>query len=370
MTTPLLFQCDVPSVTPASAWQFFPADKDRNDMEFVPSEGFYRSKGGRLCSPPIPCVAEPFAFYRLRFHSRYSERGYYAVFFRDTQNKDLADDIYGSVDPSDQWIDNDYCFRGRESGRSFVLQFIGHGNIEVKNIRVENVPASDVCQWSDQLGASLPPFHFIAPADSRKHLPRTMQSLRTGPSLRIVMLGDSIINDTNNSNWDALVRRRYPHCALQIIASVRGSTGCWFYQDDDAFQSCVAAHKPQLLIIGGISHRNDLDAIDRVIQKAQTQLRCEILLLSGPMGKDWRPQNPAHPNAPLPVCAYGGDPFNNAMAKLAEQRGIAFLDMNTPWHQYLAASGKPWEYFHRDTVHANDRAKRILGQMLERYFQP
>lgn len=72
----------------------------------------------------------------------------------------------------------------------------------------------------------------------------------------------------------------------------------------------------------------------------------------------------------LDQVAYIGDPFNTQLAALTEDMGVEFLDMNDIWHRYLGASGKPWRWFHRDAVHANDRGKQILARVLERYFKP
>lgn len=73
----------------------------------------YASKGGRLEGPAIPCVEDEFVFYRGRFESRFTERGYYAVLFQDATGKNQIDDVYGAVEPSTRWAEAVYCFRGR-----------------------------------------------------------------------------------------------------------------------------------------------------------------------------------------------------------------------------------------------------------------
>lgn len=354
----------------SAEWTFHPSAQSREETEVVASEGVYASKGGRLEGPAIPCAEDEFAFYRLRFQSRFTERGYYAVFFQDATGENQVDDIYGGVEPSTQWAEQEYCFRGREGGRTFRLQFISHGIVDVRDVEVERVTASEVRRWADRFYEDLPPLQYAPARERWEHLLRTMDRLRRGGVLRVVMLGDSIINDTNNSNWDALIGRQYPHCRIQVITSVRGSTGCWYYQEPEALKTYVIDRRPDLLIIGGISHRQDLDAIRKVILGAKQATDCEVLLMSGPMGADWRPYDPANPDRALAPATYDGDPFNERLAVLADETDVAFLDMNTVWHQYLAASGKPWRWFHRDAVHANDRGKQILARILERFFTP
>lgn len=345
-----------------------PTDRPRTDTEFVASEGSHPSKGGRLEGPAVRCTDEPFAFYRLRFQSRFTQSGYYAVFFQTAAGENLVDDIYGGIEPSPEWTDRVFCFRGREGAVAFRLQFISHGAVAVRKIAVEVVDREAVCAWADRLYATLPPLEIELDADRWQWLPRTAKRLREGGAWRVVMLGDSIVNDTANSNWDALAMRQHPLCRLQVIASVRGSTGCWRYREPEDFRTCVTDRRPDLLLIGGISHREDLDAIRDVVRRARAEVGCEVLLLSGPMGPDWRPASAAPAGAPLPAQACTGDPFNARLRTLAQAEAVAFFDMHTAWHGYLGASQRPWQFFHRDALHANDRGKQILARLMARFF--
>ena len=353
-------------------WRYVPPALGRDDEEFISSEGRFPSKGGRLHGPTVRCDTDPFAFYRVRFASRFSESGYYAVTFQDAAGRDLVDDLYGVVDASSAWQKHQVCFRGRELGRTLGVQFVSYGQIAVQHLSVERVGPAVVRRWADRLYATLPPLLPCTPMVTAQRMERTMQRLRDGGErpLRVVMLGDSIINDINNSNWDALVGRHYPRCRIQVIASVRGATGCWYYREDEHFDHYVRRRRPDLLIVGGISHRHDLDAIGEVIDKALDTIGCEVLLLSGPMGTDWRASDPNRPAATLPRATYTGDSFSGQLATLAKQAGIDFLDMNRWWNEYLGASGMPFHWFHRDPVHANDRGRQVLGRMLEWYFAP
>lgn len=349
-------------------WRFIPSDLKPEQMEFVPSEGAYASKGGRLESPALACVSQPYAFYRLRFQTRWAKSGYYAVFFQDQAGLDQVDDIYGGVEASSEWTRHEYCFRSREHAAAFRMQWVSHGPLAVREVTVEPVDRTAVCAWADGFYATLPPTCDRAVEPCGDALPRTMRRLHDGGAWRVVMLGDSIINDTNNSNWDALLARRYPQSQLQIITSVRGATGCWHYREKKHLQTYVLDRRPDLLIIGGISHRKDLPAIRDVITQTRAARDCEILLMSGPMGPDWRDRDEADLSARLPASTYAGDPFNDQLAELAKETNVAFLDMNTSWGRYLGKSQASWRWFHRDAVHANDRGKQILGRLLEQYF--
>jgi hypothetical protein len=78
--------------------------------------------------------------------------------------------------------------------------------------------------------AKIPAVTVELPASRLQRLPETMKRLRDGGTLRIVMLGDSIINDTARSCWHELLKEHYPKCRTVRVVSVRGgTTGCWFY---------------------------------------------------------------------------------------------------------------------------------------------
>jgi hypothetical protein len=366
----LLYEAKSPLGPDTVGWTYLPSANPAGKPVWIESEGYYQDKGGRWTGPRIACTADPFQFYRLDFTSKAEANGYYAVFFQDKDGQDLVSDIYASVYSSQDWEKNTVCFRGREGGVTFTVNFIGTRPILVRDIKVATATKAEVCQWADRLCASLPPLDFVADPGRWTRLPRTLRRLRDGGALRIVMLGDSIINDTNNSNYDALLMRMYPQAEVRVVCSVRGGTGCWHYQDDAQHKAYVLDLAPDLLMIGGISHRQDLAAIRQVIRKTKAQCDGEILLMSGPMAQDWRPWDEKNPGQPLATTTYPGDEFNGQMKRLAAEEGVEFLDMNTPWHEYLAASGKPHEWFHRDLVHANDRGKQVLARILERYFAP
>jgi hypothetical protein len=236
-------------------------------------------------------------------------------------------------------------------------------------MQVRRISAEEAAEWCDSLYSTLPPLSFVPPANRLKLLPKTFDKMKRGGSLRIVMLGDSIINDTFNSNFQSLVLRLHPKTDMRFICSVRGSTGCWFYQEPEQFKKYVADLKPDLLVIGGISQKDDIDAIRKVIEMTRKHIGCEILLVSGPLGEDWRTHDELQPDAALPVQAWTPNPFVEKQKHLAEEMQVAFLDSATAWHEYLGASGKTWQWFHRDKVHGNDRGKQVAGRLLEAYFK-
>ncbi|MCR4413338.1 MAG: SGNH/GDSL hydrolase family protein [Thermoguttaceae bacterium] len=215
--------------------------------------------------------------------------------------------------------------------------------------------------------ARIPPVNVELPPDRLKRLPETMKRLREGGTLRIVMLGDSIINDTARSCWHELVARHYPKCRIVRVVSVRGGTGCWFYKQPGKIERYVLNQRPDLVIIGGISHNYDVESIRECLKQIRAASKCEFFLMTGPFGaadplsgEDWRQR------------AGGGkdEKYAAELKALADEFGAEFLDMQLVWGQYIRGAKKPLDFFKRDPVHANAEGEAVLARILEQYFTP
>ena len=211
----------------------------------------------------------------------------------------------------------------------------------------------------------IPPVRYNPPNNRWKNLPLTKKFLSGSGTFRVVMLGDSIVNDTSRSCWNLLVERRYPKCKIEKITSVRGSTGCWWYKEPGRVKKFVLDQKPALVIIGGISNRDDMDSIHEVIRQIKAESDADILLMTGAFGsvdprdnKQWqRISDPNHFSE-----------YRKGLEQLARETGAAFLDMETAWAEYIRNSGKELDWFKRDPIHANERGEQIPGRILESYF--
>jgi len=109
--------------------------------------------------------------------------------------------------------------------------------------------------------SQMPAVAYKPPVGRWKNLGRTRKLLTKADSLNVVMLGDSIVNDTSRSCWNLLLEKRYPKCKINKITCVRGSTGCWWYKEAGRVKKYVLDHKPDMVIIGGISHRGDVEEV-------------------------------------------------------------------------------------------------------------
>ncbi len=217
----------------------------------------------------------------------------------------------------------------------------------------------------DNIYSQIPPVRYNPPPNRWKNLPRTKEYLSKGGNFKVVMLGDSIVNDTSRSCWNLLIERRYPECKIEKITSVRGSTGCWWYKEPGRVRKFVLDHKPTLVIIGGISHHSDIDSVRDVIHQIKAESDADILLMTGAFGsidprddKQW--QKISDPNH--------FSEYRKGLELLAHETGAAFLDMEAAWASYIRSSGKDLDWFKRDPIHANERGEQILGHILESYF--
>jgi hypothetical protein len=104
----------------------------------------------------------------------------------------------------------------------------------------------------EKIQAEMPPGTFTAPPHDRTHLPRTRRILCEGGELRLLALGDSIVNDTMRSGWVALLQQAYPKAQIHARVYVRGG-GCQHYKKEDRLAKYVFPHKPDLVDIDGIS---------------------------------------------------------------------------------------------------------------------
>jgi hypothetical protein len=215
--------------------------------------------------------------------------------------------------------------------------------------------------------AQIPPVRYAPPADRWKNLPRTAAPLaKDGAELRVVMLGDSIVNDTSRSRWDDVLQRSYPKCKIAKVACVRGGSGCWWFKEPARVKKYVLDQKPDLLILGGISHKDDVDSVRELIEAVRKSSPCDVLVMAPVFGymdprddKQWN--EVVHPS---------GSDFRTWLRRMADEQKAGFVDMTAAWGEYIRASGKPTVWFKRDEVHANERGEQVVGRILAAYLGP
>ncbi|HUU60592.1 MAG TPA: SGNH/GDSL hydrolase family protein [Phycisphaerae bacterium] len=317
-------------------------------------------------SPLLPVV--PGEYYQVEFRSQSAGRGYCGAIFYDAEGKELIPDHYSGSDPSSDWTQNTFCFRAKTNAARARLRFRGvNGKVlYVDDVVVRGIRRRDAAKWADTVYSQLPPLRYTPPAERWAHIPRTMRRLREGGSLRVVLLGDSIVNDTGNSAWETLLERVYRKAKIEVVTSVRGGTGCDYYRRDGRVKQYVLDYDPDLVIIGGVCNRR-AEPVRDVIRQIRAASKAEVLILSGAFGRNYRP--PADPDWTPRIDPDGKD-YRSQLFKTALEEKVELLDMRGATDEYFRNCGKPIRGFMRDDTHPNERGRQIIGRVLVRYLSP
>ena len=293
--------------------------------------------------------------------------GYVWVMFEDAKGLSLTADNCTGYDATEGWAGQSMCFRAPPRAVRAVIRFHAHqgSHMRVSRVVVEPATAAGVRSWIDELGGTLHPNGYRPAPDRLDLLPRATAELAAGGNLRVVMLGDSVMNDTANSLYEVVVEHAYPRANIDVISSVSGGGGCWLYKD--AVPEWILSYEPDLLMIGGISARDDIDAIRAVVEQTRAGSHAEVMLLTGPAGKEGDPTSKAAWTEHVSVA---GDGFHARLKRLAGELRCEFVDLATPWGEHVTSSGKPYAHFMRDEVHPNSRGKVMLGRFLAAHFAP
>lgn len=218
----------------------------------------------------------------------------------------------------------------------------------------------------DAIYAAMDPIRYTPPAGRFAHIPKTLAKLRDGGELRMVLLGDSIMGNTSGSSFELLLMRDYPKCKINKIASLRSSTGCKYYREENRVQDYVLKHDPDLLVIGGISNGGDAEAVRSVVQQVRAKKPDTEVLLLTPVFGAMRDEHIRTFTREIDTTTSN---FRFNMQKVAAEEKCAFFDMTGPWWSYIQDSGKTYGWFMGDAVHANDRGCQIIGRLLQMWFK-
>jgi alpha-L-fucosidase len=226
---------------------------------------------------------------------------------------------------------------------------------------------SSPCRSLAQIAAiqkEMPKGEFNPPAPDWTYLRRTRRILTDGGDLRLLALGDSIVNDTMRSGWVAQLQQAYPKARIQATVYVRGGGGCQHYMEDGRVGKNIVPRKPDLIFIGGISQK-DIASIRRVIRQVRDGLpKVEILLATGTFGT----VDPRDASALARAPHSGAGAYGQALKALAAEERCAYLDMTTAWAEYIRSTKLHPHMFYRDVVHANEFGEQILAKIMMSFW--
>lgn len=259
----------------------------------------------------------------------------------------------------------------KDQAHQLTLRTVGEGKSRfgafLLNGTVKNTYAGlSALQRIDAVYATMDPIKCTFAPDRFRYIPKTMKKLREGGTLRMVLLGDSIMGNTAASEFDLLLMRKFPSCKIRKIPSLRSSTGCNWYEKENRVESYVLRHHPDLLMIGGISNGGSAEPVRSVIRQVRAkQPDVEVLLITPVFGSLTRDDHIINFTAKI-------DPnkksFRRGMRQVAAEEHCAFFDMTAPWWLYIQSTGKTPGWFMADAVHGNGRGCQIIGRLLEQWF--
>jgi len=328
------------------------------------AEGYWQS----------PAVsAEPLSYWRVRFRSQATEEGRFSAVFLDAAGEPLPAACYDSIYAPTHWEATEICVRVHAEATGLRLRFEAAGAaVAVDDVLLERAEAADVSAWADAVYAGLPPVAYEPPADRHAYLPRTMAALASGGPLRVVVLGDSIANDLSDSLFEALAARRWPGARMEVVTSVRSGTGCEFYREGDRMREYALRFGPDLVMIAGISHGCDAEAVRDCIRQVRAAGDADVWVLSGAVTPlEWMQGAMAERSGLSPAVM--GDllrAWPERLAAVCRDERVEYLDLRSAWEAYVASSPRPRAWYQRDAVHANARGKQVLGRIVSAYMAP
>jgi len=283
----------------------------------------------------------------------------------------LAADDWTVMPAQPEWQTNHFCTRSLANAATCGIRLSGG---EVDEVRVTAASRAEVRAWADATYAAMPPLHYTPARDRFAGLSRIRNRLQQRQEVTVVLLGDSLMNDTCNSTFDVLLERTYGYAGntrVHAVAAVGGGAGVdkwagdanWNWPRSDLdLQAAVVGQRPDLVVIGGISNGTNYAAfealIDRIVGGVSEQFGYtpDILLVTGAFGTGLDPAG-----------------YADQLRMLAEQRAIGFMDLRSVWLGYVTAAeqqGVPRSHFYRDAVHANHFGKQMLGRALVAQLGP
>ena len=322
---------------------------------------------GRWRSPMIPVT--PGEYYLVEAYLRGDGPGlWHAMYFDGNGAKlepsmDIAaakSGICTGTDQSVEWKRQVMCFRPTPGTTHAQLLFEPRGDkmLAVDDVTVRSATWQEAAKWEEDIHATAPPISYTPPSDRWQYLPHTRAALQHGGNLRMVLLGSSNMNDIASGYPDLLIRQRNPKVMIDAIVSVRGSTGCNYFQAPAQVKAYILDYQPDVVLIECSGFDSTVDAIRNVVKEVRAAGKAEIVCVTSAwFDKTWL--TPLDPN---------GADFFAGVWRMANEEKVAFLDLSRPVSRYFADCGQPYEFFRRDTHHFNDRGKQALSQLVAAYF--
>ncbi|MCM8770050.1 MAG: hypothetical protein NC911_10380 [Candidatus Omnitrophica bacterium] len=348
----LLLREDFMSDPRLKGWE--PSAQERNFPDWV-NTGGYSGKGclripaGHWDSPLL--AVTPFHYYLVRYNLKCLGKSYAAAIFFDKDGNELPSDHYTGADPAPNWEQQSFCFLAKAEAASAKIRFrVIQETMLVTEVEAQQVSPQEALAWVEAISQAIPPVLYDFTEEDLKPLGKFRKKLSQPGTVRLVLLGDSVMNDLSNSLFELLIQRHFSGLRIEVVSSTRSGGNCAYYLKEDRWRRSILQYQPDLLVVGGISHGNQIEPVRQLVEQVRQQSDTAVLLLTGAFITPERRSLPR---------------YSRGLKKLAYQLNTGFLNTEEIWLDYIARSGHPVGWFMRDSHHANERGKQVLAHLLE-----
>jgi lysophospholipase L1-like esterase len=330
-------------------------------------------------SAPFPVM--PGRFYRISYEGRSPAGKAYLAFVGVHRSIDWGRELgsehgaltatdFTSVETSAEW--NGHVFFSQalpHSAEGFIRFETLDSVLEVRNLQVETADGPEVFRWVRSLLQRLPP----APYCRSEGTEAVRKRLAAGETLRVVMLGDSVMNDVGHAPWGPLLENAFPGAKVEVFFAVGASTGMreWnrprdFPEKDLSWENAVLKPEPHLVLIGGMSNGGAEEDFGQVLERLRRDLPlAEIVLVTRPplLSECLRYRTAQQWIEGVSVVREE----RRRLRRLAREHATGWIDGGRCWLERLLAARKagvePDDFF-RDDYHVNALGRAVWAEIM------
>jgi lysophospholipase L1-like esterase len=276
-----------------------------------------------------------------------------------------------AFDTSDEWATIQGVYRilvdGDASGYHPGAMFYGstveetYYDLYLGRVAIEQITNSERAAYSDEV---LGLFAVDVPAlsgtvDTRmQYAPTALAKLRSGTgTIKIALVGDSLIADTSNGSIGELLERSYPGITVTVRCFALGSHGVSTPEGDgwvDHDKSSIYTFAPDLIYQGGISDSYDTAADWATLISDYRANIDGVEIIVG---------SPTRDASYLPTYDTTRIDFVSAVA---DANNVAFFDATKAYYTWIEAAGitEGNDTVLRDGLHTNYKGQEAISRCL------
>mgnify|MGYP003319195048 CR=1 FL=1 len=163
--------------------------QEAGKVVYIPFEGYYESKGGRIESPrfKLDKAADENAWYEFAFEAKSPVDGYWWIDVFGEDDKPLPD-MNSKLYASEDWRSYRLIVSIPPAAVSAQLAFVTSKGVMMRDVSLHRVSVREAADWCRNLYATLPQIDLSVPPDAWARLPRSRRLLAEQKPIRILLL--------------------------------------------------------------------------------------------------------------------------------------------------------------------------------------